>query len=240
MTTTMTALHKMQTMIDTWDAADDLRAIFLTCYAMMTRNMLTAIDRREFHDGVWVAALLHHFAEYYFDATAADHAQDGCPAVWSLAFDATRAPKTHVLQNLFLGVNAHINYDLVLTLVDMLQADWHTLSDDQRQQRHADHSHVNDIIAATINSVQDQVVERYSPSMDIVDKLFGPMDEWLIARLIRDWREDVWQHASHMMSIDDDNLRETYRLQVHQQALLRGRAIAGQRGISGLIELVQG
>ena len=135
----------------------------------------------------------------YFAAVEAYDAQKEPSSVWRMAFEAAREPHTHVLQNLFLGVNAHINYDLVLTLVDLLQDGWADMSAEQRRQRYEDYCTVNDIIAATINSVQDRVIERYDPGLDVLDKLMGPLDEWLIARLITGWREEVWQHAGELL-----------------------------------------
>src|SRR4030065_45099 len=104
----------MQTRIRQWEEASDQRAIFLTCYLMMTRNMLSAISQHEFNDAAWVDQLLHRFAEYYFVALEA-YEQDpaAAPSVWRLAHNTTQDPSALALQNLLLGVNAHINYDLV-------------------------------------------------------------------------------------------------------------------------------
>jgi hypothetical protein len=66
---------------------------------------------------------------------------------------------------LLLGVNAHINYDLVLTLVDLLEPEWKQLSAEQCQQRHSDYCHVNEIISLTIDIVQDDVLERSIPTI---------------------------------------------------------------------------
>jgi hypothetical protein len=42
---------------------------------------------------------------------------------------------------------------------------------------------------------------------DILDKLLGPMDEWLVSRLIADWREDVWERAVLFLDNQDSNAR---------------------------------
>lgn len=38
---------------------------------------------------------------------------------------------------------------------------------------------MNRIIAGTVDEVQDAVLERYAPAMDLVDKLLDPLDECL-------------------------------------------------------------
>lgn len=238
MTVDPSITDRMQAQLDTWENTNDRRAIFLSCYAMMTRNMLVAVENGQFHDAIWVSTLLHRFADYYFRAVEAYDQHDRCSTVWRFAFDTTQKPDTHVMQDLILGVNAHINYDLVLTLVDVLHDQWDDLSHEQREQRYQDHCHVNTIIAATINSVQDQVIERYEPLMDIVDKLFGPIDEWLISRLIARWREEVWQQAGQLMACTDDDTHATLCKQVEQQTMQRAYAIAGRRGIAGVFDLM--
>ena len=43
-------LERMQDQITAWEAVEDRRFIFLSCYAMMTENMLSAIQARDFED----------------------------------------------------------------------------------------------------------------------------------------------------------------------------------------------
>lgn len=189
-------LGRMQGYINCWEQTGDRRRVFLTCYSMMTANMLTALEDGEFHDREWVNKLLHHFADYYFAALEAyEHDSSQSPSVWQAAFGCAQSDQLQTIQHLLLGVNAHINYDLVLALADLLGPEWESLSPQQRALRYADHCQVNHIIGRTIDSVQDQVIERYNPLMQIVDRLMGPLDEWLISRLITAWRDRVWQHA---------------------------------------------
>lgn len=229
-------LVTMQSHIDRWEQTRDQRVIFLTCYAMMTQNMLTALARGEFADRVWVSALLHRFAEYYFEALDAYDRRADVPMVWRQAFETCTRPRVHVIQHLLLGVNAHINYDLVWVLVEMLRDEWPHLSAEQARARYADHLHVNQVIYETLDRVQDEVVERYSRSMDIVDKVFLRADEWLLYRLIRVWREQVWHNAQTLMTCDATQV-SSVRDAVSARAVRRGQALLMQRGVFGLRDL---
>jgi len=216
-------LTRMTALVDRWEAAHDRRAIFLGCYRLMTRNMLDAIAAGRFQDDVWVSNLLHHFAAYYFDALADyDQRRADTPAVWQLAFDATRDEDVTTLQHLLLGVNAHINFDLVFTLVDQLSPEWAELTDEHRERRHADHTLVNQIIGETVDAVQDQVIDRHSPWYDFVDKLLGPIDEWLTSRLISHWREEVWENAICYLELATPEEREALRQRIERQAMQLG------------------
>jgi hypothetical protein len=130
-----------------------------------------------------------------------------------------------VLQNLFLGINAHINYDLVLAITDVLEPEWGGIEPDLQEVRYRDHCLVNTIIAETIDIVQDEVVERHAPSLDLLDKALGPLDEWMIARMIRGWRDDVWQNALHMLEAPSGPARESLRLGVEARSLDRARRL---------------
>lgn len=232
-------LARMQELIDTWEATSDRRAIFLGCYALMTRNMLKALKRREFEDNAWVSTLLNHFADYYFKALQAyETLPENSPLVWRYAFDAAHYQKTHALRNLVLGVNAHINFDLVFALTDVLQSEWATLSTEQRQSRYKDHCLVNKVISDTIDSVQDQILDRYDPILELADKALGPLDEWMTAWMISDWREQVWEHATHILETPDETERRDLVADVEKHALQRAYAILGEEGLAGLKDLV--
>jgi hypothetical protein len=231
--------ERMQNLIHTWEAASDRRAIFLECYALMTRNMLSAISKGEFEDNAWVSKLLNHFADYYFNALQTyDSMPDKAPIVWRFAFDAAHQPKVHVLRNLVLGINAHINFDLVFALADMLQSEWPDLTPEQRQSRYQDFLLVNKVISETINSVQDQIVDRYDPMMEVVDKVMGPLDEWMTAWMIRDWREQVWSHTTQLLEALDEDERQALASVVEKHSLQRAYAILGEEGLAGLKDLV--
>lgn len=217
---------RMEELASQWQETADRRAIFLRCYLVMTHNMQEALQAGEFRDTRWVAALLRRFAEHYFEALEAyEGDRDSAPAVWRLAHDAAVAPETHVLQNLFLGINAHINYDLVLTLFEMLEEEWPGLAAGQRESRYLDHCHVNSLIGRSIDVVQDEVVEEADPSLDLVDRLLGPLDEWAASRLIARWREDVWQGTQRLLQAGTVEAREEVRREVEEAALRRVRLI---------------
>ena len=219
-------IERMTVLVDQWEAAHDRRAIFLGCYRLMTRNMLDAIAARRFHDSAWVSRLLQRFADYYFDALALyDQASTHTPPVWKLAHDAARHEEVMTFQHLLLGVNAHINYDLVFSLVELLAPEWDALSAAEREERHIDHRLVNRIIGETIDSVQDQIIDRHSPWFKVIDKLLGPTDEWLTSHLITHWREEVWGNAVRYLALPDARERAIFREQIEFAAVRRGEDI---------------
>jgi hypothetical protein len=232
-------LSRMNDLLDTWEAAHDRRLIFLRCYELMTQNVQNAIDTNDFEDVMWVDTLMKNFANYYFIALEAyDREQADSPDPWRIAFKAANNPHIHVLQNLVLGVNAHINYDLVFALSDILAPEWQQLTAEQRKMRYRDHNHVNDIIYHTINAVQDEVVDRYDPRFAVVDKVLGPVDEWMTKWLISEWREEVWEHATLLIETQLETERQAITQHVKKESIKRAEDILGEGGLSALVDFI--
>lgn len=219
-------IARMRSVCRGWDAAADQRSIFLTCYAMMTANMLAGIDRREFDDPDWVDHMVQRFAGYYFDAlTAYDGDPAAAPRVWRLAHDTCREPDVWAIQKLLLGINAHINYDLVLTLDEMLGSEWSELPDDRRAARLRDYRQVNDIIARTVDAVQDQVLGQAMPVMRYIDLFMGPGDEFLLSHLLFRWRDKIWAYGVRLVEAADLEAREGVIREMEAAAVRRAEAI---------------
>ncbi|MEX1286720.1 MAG: DUF5995 family protein [Acidimicrobiia bacterium] len=218
-------IQRMEGLIGAW-GPDDRRTLFATAYATMTTNMLGALGSGTFVDDDWVERLLHRFADYYFDAVDAyAAAPSGCPGPWCRAFDACGDHDLHPLRTLLLGINAHINYDLVFTLRDVLEP-WDALDPSAREARRRDHESVNDVIRATVDAVQDGVVAPVAPEMGVLDRLLGPVDEWAFSALIADWRSDTWVDAVALLEAPPAD-RAAIEWRVERRALAVADRLAG-------------
>lgn len=220
-------LTRMFAQAETWESKGDQRYIFQRCYGMMSSNMARAIEEGRFADAHWVERLMLRFAEYYYDALELyEQNHPDTPAVWRQVHEAAHNKRLHVMQHLLLGINAHINYDLPLALYDGLHIEWPALSETDRKTRQTDHETVNLIIAETIDSVQDNVIEPRSPLMALVDRIMGRMDEWLLSQLISGWRGEVWRVAIELLTADNPEQRTAIRQVQEKKVLERGRELA--------------
>lgn len=219
-------LIKMGEYVDQWKASNDGRHIFLSCYHLMSTNMMVSLQNKEFNDHIWVDQLLHRFADYYFESLSCYDCGDATPEVWNYAHKATSHSHLSEIQLLILGVNAHINYDLVLALYDLLKPEWNSLSEDQKLQRYNDHFHVNKVIANTIDKVQDDVLAPLSPELRWIDRLLGRLDEYLISKLILSWREEVWENTQHLLSLEPLEEQEKFRQELERAVLKKADLIA--------------
>ena len=219
-------LSRMQHQADRWEQSGDRRMLFLRCYFLMTQNMHRAIQEGQFRDGIWAERLLQRFAAYYFHALDLfDRDDPGTPAVWRQVHEAAANPRLHALQHVLLGINAHINYDLVLALYDEMHPELPALKREGFDLRQSDHNLVNQIIAETIDTVQDQVLEPHSGMLALVDALMGRADEWILSQMITGWRSEVWQEACAMLDTENPEQRERHRLQLEENVLKKAEAI---------------
>jgi hypothetical protein len=224
------ALQRMHEHLSAWKAVDDKREVFLHCYSLMTANMYAGIEQGKFQDNGWVAQLLNRFADYYFSALEQwEEEPSTAPMVWQFAHEHTRVRDSSVLQHLLLGVNAHINYDLVLTVTELLDPDWSEMTDAQRDRRYEDYCLVNAVIADSIDAVQDEVIAQAMPMSGLIDKLLGRLDENLISRFISNWRDKTWYSAARLLETTDPDARKVIIAQVEYDALTMARQLGGGR-----------
>lgn len=230
---------RMQVLADEWGRTDDGRATFLACYQLMTGSMVTALAEHEFADPEWVDQLLGRFVEYYFDALAA-YEQDpaAAPAAWRRAHDSCRDPDVWTIQRLLLGINAHINMDLPLTMDELLAPEWAGLPLVVRARREDDFRRVNEIIGRTADTVQDSVLEAAVPSMGVLDVLMGRGDEFLASRLLFRWRENAWENSIRLVEAPDLRARKAVLRAMEDRALHTADAILLSGGPSALVALL--
>jgi hypothetical protein len=197
-------------------AQGDRRSVFLTIYTRMTRDVLAGIEHGTFADPNWMREYVVTFANYYRRAFLAFERGDleAVPDPWRIAFGTAIRGDALVVQDAFLGVNAHINYDLGLTLYDVG-------IDPNRAQKHADHRAINDILARLIDVQQTTLAEMYAAGIDNIDDVFGRFDESVTLCSMQEGRAQAWRTA---VVLTDINMRP---VESFARGMLRATATGG-------------
>lgn len=196
----------------------DRRAVFLTVYSRMTRAIRANIERERFADPAWMCRYTVSFADYYRRAFLAfERGRLGAvPAPWRIAFDTAVRGEGLVVQDAFLGINAHINYDLGLTLVDVGL-------DPDRAGKRRDHRAVNRVLRRLVDAQQDALVDIYAPGIADVDATFSRFDETFALLGMTEGREQAWRVAVVVTDVDYPPVR-TYARWVLRSAATGGAA----------------
>src|SRR6185295_15365754 len=105
-----------------------------------------------------------------------------------------------VFQDMLLGLNAHINYDLAYGIYLNLKE-----FDDGRDhlllpRRKFDHDQVNNILVNTIPQVEEVLTRDYGGDLRFLGKLAGNLDEVLSRVGLKYYRERVWWNAISYLS----------------------------------------
>jgi hypothetical protein len=168
----------------------DRRAIFLTLYGVVSSEMRERVASGAFADNAWVHRYAVAFANLY--RTALEDYDAGrraaVPKAWRLCFDTARRADGLVLQDMLLGINAHVNNDLPLAL--------RTVSiDPDREARYRDHAAVNAVLGGVTERATQRLAGLYAPGFTSLDECAGQLDEMLSAFSLEVARESAWEGA---------------------------------------------
>ncbi|MBX7244514.1 MAG: hypothetical protein K1X53_03390 [Candidatus Sumerlaeaceae bacterium] len=168
----------------------DRRGVFAVAYLVTTRQIRADIHSGLFHDRKWADRGLVIFANLYRDALL--NYQSGCldrvPPAWRASFDAAASNHVTVLEDLVLGVSAHINRDLPFALEQAgIQPD--------PTIRYRDFLAVNHSLEAIVDDIQDCVARDYAPGLRQIETLSGRLDETVVLAAIRHARNIAWRHG---------------------------------------------
>jgi hypothetical protein len=190
------AFDRLRTLERRLREAGDRRAVFLTIYTRMTAAVRDAIEDGHFADPDWMRRYTVTFADYYRRAFLAFERGDfdAVPDPWLVAFSTAVNGSALVAQDAFLGINAHINYDLALTLRDV------GIDPDRRRKR-ADHRAINDVLTGLIDAQQVALADLYAPGLADVDAAFGRFDEALSLFSMIEGRAWAWRIATVLTDV---------------------------------------
>jgi hypothetical protein len=188
---------RMTDLLAEMDGDHDPARFFLGTYLRTTTAVGAALDDGRFEDARWVATWVVDFADRYLHALRGF--RDGGPDVprpWQLAFGAKPdlPPEAHVL----LGMNAHINYDLPLSLLAMVPPA--EFADPFRlDRRRRDHERIDGVLAARV-AAEDVALEGAGGRRTVVDRLIAPANRHAARTFLREARRKVWHNAAALDS----------------------------------------
>jgi hypothetical protein len=171
-------------------AAGDRRAIFASVYTLTTLRMAESIDAGEYVNTAWMKSYQTQFADRYRVALRAYvlGQRSQVPNAWLKAFDAAAGGQTLIIQDVLLGMNAHINFDLPFA-IEGVQISPNTAS------RYADHTKVNQVLGEVGDEISAALAELYGPNYAALDSALGPLDELLLAGGMATARQNAWNNA---------------------------------------------
>lgn len=179
---------------------DNRAGFFAALYHKVTVRVKEGIALGEFQDGPRMEKLDVLFANRYIAAYDAwtTGAKTTVSQSWQVAFQQLEKGGVLVLQHLLLGMNAHINLDLGVAVVETAK-----LYATPLQQLHQDFNSINTILAALSYEVINEL-NRISPLLSLLGKHSGN-NSLLIQFALSNARDGAWCFAEDLYSrVDAD------------------------------------
>ncbi len=169
-------------------------AWFNRLYTRVTENVAARLGTGYFANDAFIARMDVVFAGYYFRALEASPV----PRCWAPLVDARADTSIAPLAFALAGMNAHINHDLALTVLDMSRERGAILR--RGTPEHDDYARINDVLSATIEDVKPWLERGITRA---IDDALGRADEAAEIFSIANAREGAWTAGETFWALRD-------------------------------------
>ncbi len=229
------ALSCMGRALDYFHERDDYRAVFLRAYYIITRNVHTALNqlgdyagKQIFFDANWVRRLSGKFASRYFHSLTTFDRDPTAERAWKIAHRSAENRTGTIVQDLLLGLNAHINYDLAYAIYLNMKEHGDSADHLLVPRRKFDHDQVNNILVRSIPEVAETLTRDYGGGILFLTRVMFSLDDVLSATGLKYYRERVWWTAISYLATADDDEVELVHDRLNWESTRVARAIADE------------
>lgn len=174
-------------------ARDDANRHFLELYLRVTRALAREIAVGGFVDTPYAERWTRAMAGLYYGALEAWLRGERPPAPWGVAFATAKDPAIPPLRHVLLGMNAHVNYDLTLSLLQVIGDD--DFADPQMMQRRIrDHRQVNVVLLSLVDE-QDEALTTANGGKSFYERLKTPLERRATGHFLQEARAKCWANA---------------------------------------------
>lgn len=193
-TTVTGVLDRLRAIQRTLPASDGV-AVFNGMYLDVTERVAAAIDADDFADAAFMAELDVRFANRWLLAYDAAAAGREPPSAWKPLFEERTTLGVLPIQHALAGMNAHIEHDLSLAVVDTCRARrTHPGSEEVRQ----DYGRVNDVLASVESGIRRSFLTEIGQR---VDDEIGAVVHLVSAWKIDKARDLAWVNVETLWSM---------------------------------------
>jgi len=210
-------------------SADGVHA-FNELYCLVTQRIRVELDKGRFAAPVLLEELDVIFAGLYFDAVVAEIRAPGSSArAWQPLFETRHDRSVSRLQHALCGMNAHINHDLAIAVVE-------TCTKKSIEPRRGtgffdDYLVINDILE---EAQKDAIQKIVTGALREVEEALGNVDNMMAMWSVRRARDAAWANAEVLWAIrDNDLLYDTLRQTIDRMAGFAGRGLLLPKGFGG-------
>jgi hypothetical protein len=217
---------RLNAVVDHAIETKDPIGIFAALYAVVTEKVKEGIDRNYFQDGERMERLDVIFANRYLNALYCFRNNQNCGHAWKVAFVIAQRFPTHlILQELLVGMNAHINLDLAIAAAQASPGDkLDALKDDFYA--------INRILADLVDDIKNDL-SHLSPRIAWVLKWMVGEDA-ILNFSIRIARDEAWRFARKLNTLQEGQWHDITEERDKEMASL-GNRIGKQGWLYGIL-----
>jgi hypothetical protein len=220
------ALARMRAIEDLLPDSDGLKWFDLL-YRMVTDAVLADVESSHWEDRAWVSDLDVIFANLYFEAVRLWLITPlSAPRAWIPLLDARRRDGITELQFALAGMNAHINRDLPVAVVQACRHRGIKPTTDSPQYR--DYKRIDDILTR-VETTAVEILGR--GPVGLITRGLGRLDDVLAMWSVRKARRSAWTHAEVLWSLQDTpELADELLLALDRSTGFAGRGLLVRTG----------
>jgi len=163
---------------------------FAALYRKVTVKVKEGIAEGRFEDGPRMERLDVTFANRYLTALNQFRRGQQPTQCWLVSFKAAAAWRPIILQDLLLGMNAHINFDLGIAAAEVCPGD-------ELPSLQHDFDEINNILAALVGQVESEINE-VSPWINFLDHIDPKADTAIVNFSMDKARACAWDLATKL------------------------------------------
>lgn len=214
-------MREIQSSLPTADGVARFNELYLT----VTEAVLDDTGAGKFEDPDLLADLDVRFAGLYFAAVDASEQGKPIPNAWQPLFEKRHDKHIAPLQLAIAGMNAHINHDLPVALVETLTA--HGLAPKDNSPQHRDFEAVNGILALVEKQIKRKFMDKV---MRDVDRVLGHADDVAAMWSVERARNAAWVNAQVLYKLRDaPDLYDAYEDSLDRMVELASRGLLAAR-----------
>jgi hypothetical protein len=181
-------LHELDQIILTCRTAGSRFGFFATLYRNVTIKVKEGIAASVFDDGPRMERFDVAFANRYLAALGSFRQNQPLSNCWRIAFETNSRYWPLIIQQLLVGTNAHINFDLGIAAAGIAPgAELPTLR--------ADFDRINTILSSMILKVRTDI-EGLSPWIKFIDRLAPTTEDTIVNFSLNKARASAWLVAT--------------------------------------------
>jgi hypothetical protein len=205
-------------------AKSDPLGYFPALYRQVTLTVKQGIASGYFDNGPRMDRFDALFASRYFAAYDTWSSGGQPTKSWQVAFQGMRSGQLIILQDLLLGINAHINLDLGVVAGETFQGQ-------ALQDFHGDFDKINQILSGLLPKVESTVGE-FSPLLGLLAKIGGQDAIEVLDFSMDAARDDSWMHAV-LLSLQPPSAWPLTVQTIDAKVAFLGKVVAQPSGLVG-------